>query len=45
MWAARSETVLDPESGAVLADAPPLPEGRLYPKERAILDLVEKIAR
>ena len=36
----RGETVFDPESGDVLAQAPPLNEERLYPKERALLDLV-----
>ena len=36
----RGETVLDPESGEVLAQVPPLSEEKLYPKERALLDLV-----
>ncbi len=36
----RGETVFDPETGEVLAQVPPLSEERLYPKERALLDLV-----
>ncbi|MDE0614541.1 MAG: DEAD/DEAH box helicase [bacterium] len=36
----RGETVFDPESGDVLVQVPPLNEERLYPKERALLDLV-----
>ena len=35
----RSEAVLDPESGEVIASAPALPEDRLYPKEQALVDL------
>ena len=38
----REETVLDPRSGAVLAHAPALPEDRLYPKERALVELVRR---
>ncbi len=38
----RGETVLDPETGSVLAHAPALPEDRLYPKERALVDLVRR---
>ena len=36
----RGETVLDPETGEVLAQVPPLSEDRLYPKEKALVDLV-----
>ncbi len=36
----RGETVFDPETGEVLAQVPPLSEERLYPKERALIDLV-----
>ncbi len=36
----RGETVLDPETGEVLAQVPPLSEERLYPKERGLIDLV-----
>ena len=36
----RGETVLDPETGEVLAQVPPLSEEKLYPKERALIDLV-----
>ena len=36
----RGETVFDPRSGKVIASVPPLSEERLYPKERALLDLV-----
>ena len=36
----RGETVFDPESADVLVQVPPLNEERLYPKERALLDLV-----
>ena len=36
----RGETVLDPETGKVLAQAPPLSEEKLYPKEKALVDLV-----
>ncbi len=38
----RGETVLDPGTGSVLAHAPALPEDRLYPKERALVDLVHR---
>jgi SNF2 family DNA or RNA helicase len=34
--------VLDPATGQVIADAPPLPEEILYPKERALVDLVRR---
>ena len=36
----RGETVFDPETSDVLVQVPPLNEERLYPKERALLDLV-----
>ncbi|MDE2934592.1 MAG: hypothetical protein OXS47_12115 [Chloroflexota bacterium] len=36
----RGETVFDPESEDVLVQVPPLSEERLYPKERALVDLV-----
>ena len=37
---ARGETVFDPRSGDVIVQVPPLSEERLYPKERALIDLV-----
>ncbi len=42
----RGETVFDPRSGDVIVQVPPLSEGKLYPKEKALLDLVaaEKMA-
>ena len=36
----RGETVFDPETGDVLAQVPPLSKERLYPKEKALIDLV-----
>ncbi len=36
----RGEAVFDPESEELLVQVPPLPEDRLYPKERALVDLV-----
>ncbi len=36
----RGETVFDPRSGDVIVQAPPLSEERLYPKEKALIDLV-----
>ncbi len=36
----QGETVFDPETADVLVQVPPLPEDRLYPKERALVDLV-----
>ncbi len=36
----RGETAFDPESGDVLVQVPPLSEERLYPKEKALVDLV-----
>jgi len=38
----RGEVVLDPLSGTVIAAAPALPEDHLYPKERALVDLVRR---
>ena len=36
----RGETVFDPRSGEVIVQVPPLSEDRLYPKEKALVDLV-----
>ena len=36
----RGETVFDPRSGDVIVQVPPLSEDRLYPKEKALVDLV-----
>ena len=36
----QGEMVFDPESEELLVQVPPLPEDRLYPKERALVDLV-----
>ena len=36
----RGETVFDPETEDVLIQVPPLSEEKLYPKERALVDLV-----
>ena len=36
----RGETVFDPRSGDVVAQVPPLSEERLYPKEKALIDMV-----
>ena len=36
----KGETVFDPRSGDVIVQVPPLSEERLYPKEKALLDLV-----
>ncbi|MDE2824047.1 MAG: hypothetical protein OXK79_11160, partial [Chloroflexota bacterium] len=36
----RGETVFDPRSGDVIVQVPPLSEDRLYPKEKALIDLV-----
>src|SRR5690606_16532171 len=38
----NGETVVDPERGEVIASAPPLPDDHLYPKEQALLDLVQE---
>ena len=36
----RGETVFDPRSGDIIVAVPPLSEGKLYPKEKALVDLV-----
>ena len=36
----RGETVFDPRSGDVIVQVPPLSEEKIYPKEKALLDLV-----
>ena len=36
----RGETVFDPRSGDVIVAVPPLSEEKLYPKEKALVDLV-----
>ena len=36
----KGETVFDPRSGDVIVQVPPLSEDRLYPKEKALIDLV-----
>ena len=36
----RGETVFDPRTGDVIVQVPPLSEDRLYPKEKALIDLV-----
>ena len=36
----RGETVFDPRSGDVIVQVPPLSEEKLYPKEKALFDLV-----
>ena len=38
----RGETVFDPESGEPIVQVPPLSVERLYPKEKALVDLVAK---
>src|SRR5581483_7340275 len=38
----RGETVVDPLTGNVIAHAPALPDNALYPKERALVDLVRR---
>jgi hypothetical protein len=38
----RGETVVDAAAGTVLGHAPALPADRLYPKERALLELVQR---
>lgn len=38
----RAETVLDPRTNAVLASAPALPAEQLYPKEQALIELVQR---
>ena len=36
----KGETVFDPRSGDIIVQVPPLSEERLYPKEKALVDLV-----
>ena len=36
----KGETVFDPRTGDVIVQVPPLSEDRLYPKEKALVDLV-----
>ena len=36
----KGETVFDPAKGDILVQVPPLSEGKLYPKEKALIDLV-----
>ena len=36
----RGETVFDPRNGDIIVQAPPLSEEKLYPKEKALVDLV-----
>ena len=36
----KGETVFDPRSGDVIVQVPPLSEEKLYPKEKALVDLV-----
>ncbi len=36
----RGESVFDPRSGDLIVQVPPLSEDRLYPKEKALVDLV-----
>ena len=36
----RGETVFDPRTGDVIVQVPPLSEDRLYPKEKALIDLM-----
>ena len=36
----KEETVFDPRSGNVIVQVPPLHEDKLYPKEKALIDLV-----
>jgi hypothetical protein len=38
----QAETVVDPRSGEVIAHAPALPDDVLYPKERALIELVRR---
>lgn len=38
----RAETVVDKRHGTVVASAPALPEGAIYPKEQLLLDLVRR---
>ena len=41
----KGEQVIDPASGEVIAAVPPLPAARHYPKEEALLELVERERR
>ena len=36
----KGETVFDPRSGEVIVQVPPLSEEKLYPKEKALIDMV-----
>ena len=36
----QGETVFDPRSGDVIVQVPPLSEEKLYPKEKALIDMV-----
>ena len=36
----KGETVFDPRSGNIIVQVPPLHEDKLYPKEKALIDLV-----
>ena len=36
----RGETVFDPRTGDIIVQVPPLSEEKLYPKEKALIDLV-----
>ena len=36
----RGETVFDPRSGDIIVQVPPLSEEKLYPKEKALIDMV-----
>ena len=36
----RGETVFDPRSGNIIVQVPPLSEEKLYPKEKALIDMV-----
>ena len=36
----KGETVFDPRTGDIIVQVPPLSEDKLYPKERALIDLV-----
>ena len=36
----KGETVVDPRTGELIAEMPPLPEDKRYPKEQALVDLI-----
>ena len=38
----KGETARDPYNGEIIGDAPALPEDRIYPKERALLKIVQE---